>query len=101
VDQNPHSPPFQTPRVVSLSNYYNFVDFVSSIKWVSLPSKKKQHNSSKCSAFASCTLLHLFFTSNSASFCWRGVQEYFFPQGAGYHSYATEGTAVSQYPLKF
>jgi len=49
-----------------------------------IPLKKEPSNYSKCSAFASSALLHLFFNSNS------GAQEYFLPQGAGYPSYVID-----------
>jgi len=32
----------------------------------------------------------LIFHFRLCSFCWRGAQEYFLPQGAGYPSYATD-----------
>jgi len=52
--------------------------------------KKEQNNYSKCPAFASCALLHLFFTSISVVFVDRGAR-IFLPKGAGYPSYATDG----------
>jgi len=52
-------------RVVTPIYYYDFVEFVSSVKCVSLPEK---NDSSACSAFSSYALLLLFFTSNSADF---------------------------------
>jgi len=52
--------------------------------------KTRKNDCSKCSAFASFALLHLFFTSNSVIFVdGEGAQKYFLPQGAGYPSYAT------------
>jgi len=50
--------------------------------------KKEQNNFGKYSAFDFTLLTYVFFTSNSAVFA-DGVQEYFFPQEAGYPSYAT------------
>jgi len=54
-------------RVATPIYYYNFVEFVSSAKCILFRSKKKR-NYCKCSAFASCALLHLLFNSNSVSF---------------------------------
>jgi len=51
---------------------------------------KKTSNYSKCSAFASYALLHLFFNSSSVSFVEGGAQKYSLPQGAGYPSYSTD-----------
>jgi len=48
-----------------------------------IPLKKEPSNYSKCSAFASFALLHLFFNSNSEVYL-KGTQEYFLLQGAGY-----------------
>jgi len=62
-----------------------------------IPLKKKPSNYSKCSAFASSALLHLYFNSNSASFIEGGAQEYFLPQGAGYPSYALH---IESFPIK-
>jgi len=54
-------------HVVTSTYYYNFVEFISSAKCILFHSKKEASNCCKCSAFASSTLLHLFFTSNSVS----------------------------------
>jgi len=54
--------------------------------------KKEPSSYSKCSAFAFSELLHLCFNSNSVTFVEGGAQEYFFPQGVGYPSYATAGS---------
>jgi len=64
---------------VTSSYYYNFVEFVSSDKRILFrssdkcvlsvsDSQKEPSNGSKCCAFASSTLLHLYFNSNSVSF---------------------------------
>jgi len=76
------------PRFVTPAYYYNIVESFSA-KCILFISKKEPSNYSKCFAFASSALLHLYFNSNSQSFV-EGVQEYFLPQGAGYPSYATE-----------
>jgi len=57
--QNPRLLP-ATARVVTPAYYYNFVEFVSSAKCVLYSKHTKQNSYSKCSAFASSALLHLF-----------------------------------------
>jgi len=74
------------PHVVTLTYYYNFIEFVSCVKCVSLTSKKDRVTRT-CSAVTFSALLHLFFISNSADFM-TGAQVYFLPQGSGYPSYA-------------
>jgi len=56
------------PRIITPVYYYNFVEFIPSDKSDFYPLQKKQNNYSKCSAFASSILFHLFFTSNSVVF---------------------------------
>jgi len=55
------------PHVVTLTYYYNFIKFISSVKCVILTSKKDKMTRA-CSAVSFSKLLHLFFTSNSADF---------------------------------
>jgi len=55
------------PRVVTSSYYYKFVESVSSDKCI-FSAQKEPSNYSKCCAFTSFTLLHLYFNSNSVSF---------------------------------
>jgi len=70
---NPRLPPAAgssapNPRVVTPTYYYNFVEFIFSWKMRFIPLKKETSNYSKCSAFASFALFHLFFNSSSLSF---------------------------------
>jgi len=58
----------ETPGVVTLAYCYNSVEFVSIAKCAFIAIEKEQNNYSKCSAFASSRLLHLFFNSNSIVF---------------------------------
>jgi len=65
--------------------------------------KKEQNNCSICSLFASSTLLHQFFTSNSVVFGDGGVRIFLapgfprIPQGsAGFPSYATGFISIIQ-----
>jgi len=50
------------PHVVTLTYYYNFIEFVSSVKCISLISKKDKMTRA-CSGVIFSALLHLFFTS--------------------------------------
>jgi len=59
--------PPPNPHVVTLTYYYNFIEFVSSVKCVSLTSKKDKMTRA-CSAVTFSAHLHLLFTSNSADF---------------------------------
>jgi len=64
------SPP--DSHVVTLTYYYNFIEFVPSIKCVSLNSKKDKMTF-VCYIVTFSALLHLFFTSNSADFMTGGA----------------------------
>jgi len=48
-----------------------------------IPLKKETSNYSKCSAFASFALLHLFFNLNSVSFVERGRKNISCPRAQG------------------
>jgi len=65
------------PTITTLSSSF----LVVNVFYDFIPLKKEPSNYSKCSAFASSSLLHLFFNSNSVSFVERGAQEYFLPKG--------------------
>jgi len=54
-------------HVVTFTYDYNFIEFVSSVKCVSLTSKKDKMTHA-CSAVTLSALLHLFFTSSSCRF---------------------------------
>jgi len=54
------------PHVVIPTYYYNFVEFVSTVK-----------------------MRFITFSLQPLQILWRGAQDYFLPQGAGYSSYAT------------
>jgi len=90
--------PLPNPCVVIPTYYYNFVEFVSSIRYILFRSKKKPSNYNKCSAFASSALLHLFFNSNSVSFVERGRKNISSPR-AGYPIYATGPNNLISYFL--
>jgi len=66
---------------------YNFIEFVSSVKCVSLTAKTDKMICA-CSAVTFSALLYLFFTSNSAD-CMTGGRKNILLQGAGYPTYAT------------
>jgi len=69
------------PNVVTLTYYYKFIEFVFSVKCVSLTSRKDKMTHAY-SAVTFSALLHLCFTSNSADFMTgRGAQKYFWAQG--------------------
>jgi len=74
--------PPSDPRVVTPAYYYNFVEFVSSVKCILFRSKKTS-NYRKYSAFASSALLHLFFNSNSVIFVEGGRKNISCPRAHG------------------
>jgi len=80
--------PSPDPRVVTVAYYYNLVEFVSSVKCVSLFSEKDKMTTVHVLLLLLphfCT----YFSLQTLQILRRGAQKYFLPQGAGYPSYAT------------
>jgi len=67
------------PRVNTPAYYYNFFEFVFSAKCVLVLSEKEQNKYSRCSAFASSALLHIFFNSNPVDFVGWGTKNISWP----------------------
>jgi len=87
----------QTPPTVTLTYYYNFVEFVSSTQCDSLPSKKDKMTPVHVLLLHLFALLHLFFTSNSTDFMTGGARIFFAPGHRIPYSYATAYTLFCLY----
>jgi len=72
-------------HVVTLTYYYNFIEFVPSIKCILLTSKKDKMTRTCSTVTFSASIFHFKLCRLYVG----GAQEYYLPQGAGYPSYAS------------